>query len=444
MNRKTRLFTSLMCTYILFGLTIGIIEGILGFFIDDWFILGKSPKLTASELVREDYENIPVDKIETLGGRIEILDKQLRVMYAKGRPGWPEKYTEKQLLQLLEDKKDRKYIYTLAFYNSKFGEKHALLVTMPKEGNYVCLHFNLAFFLLFSLSVYFYSRWTSKRITGPLEKIVQAIQRMKDGHYNERLSYKSNYELTKIQEHFNEMGARLEQTDREKKELELSKQQMLLDLSHDLRTPITTIQGYTRALQLGIVEEPEQKQRYLQMISNKSNVLNNLIEDMLQLTALESPEYPIILEDSNLAELLRHIAIEYDELFTLKGFTMNVQIPEEQVKVRMDNKLMRRAVSNLLSNTLKHNKPGTEVSLILEDTEKYVKVSVCDNGDGIPGVLKQTLFQPFVRGDQSRKSDGGTGLGLSISRKIAELHGGELRLGDNPEATVFEIILPKS
>ncbi|MDQ0063801.1 sensor histidine kinase [Paenibacillus harenae] len=446
MKPKRRLFNSLMRSYILFGFTIIVINATLGFFMKDWLTLGKAPELTAGALVRTDYENIPYDKVEAAGGRVEILDENGRIVYANGNAGTmagsTTAYTPEELLFLLEDRQGDKLRRTLASFRDDTGKRYTLLVTLPKEGNYAQIYINFTLLMLFFLSVYLFSRWTAKHITGPLEKIVQAIQRMRDGHFNERLSFESDYELTLIQDHFNEMGASLLRTEREKKEIESGKKQMLLDLSHDLKTPITTIQGYVQALQLGMADSPQKHEEYLGIIYNKSRIVTSLIEDMFQLATLESPEYPFRSEVGDLAELIRRIAIAYYDVFKHKGFIMDVRIPDKTVNVQMNEKLVHRAVSNLLSNALQHNNAGTEVSLSLDEIESGVRLEICDNGPGIPEALKDTLFQPFKKGDSARTSSGGTGLGLAIAHKAVQLHGGTLRLREVPDKTVFEITLP--
>ncbi|WP_040950950.1 HAMP domain-containing sensor histidine kinase [Gorillibacterium massiliense] len=444
MKRNRRLVTSLTRSYVFFGLTIGLINGLLGYFMQDWLTVGRASELTAGALVRPDYEQIPVEKVEAAGGRIEILDDHLRVVYTRGIAGGQEAYTSEQLVRLLEDRKTREYQHSLASFQTESGQSYSLLVMMPIKGNYAQVYINFVLLLLFALSVFIYSRWMARRITGPLEKIVTAIRRMRDGHYNERLSYKSDYELTQIQEHFNEMGTNLERTELEKKELELGKQRMILNLSHDLKTPLTTIQGYAKALQLGMVDSPEKQRRYLEIIDQKSNVVVALIEDMFQLATLESLEYPFVAEVGDIAELLRHIAIEFYDQFERKGIVITVQIPEEKITILMDRKLMHRAVSNLLSNALQHNEEGTEVTLILEEPDSAsVRIQVCDDGASIPEELKDTLFQPFVKADQARTSGGGTGLGLAIAHQAIELHGGTLRLLEETRRKVFEIRLSK-
>jgi len=442
MRPNRRLAASLTRAFVLFGLTIGILNGTLGFLIKDWLELGKAPELTAGTLVRADYRDIPYERVEMAGGTAQILDEHRNVVYERGEPGKRQAYSSEELLRLLEDRESAPDRYTMTTFRTQSDLTYTLLVKMPKQGSYVHVYANLALLTTFVASVWLFGRWTAGRITGPLEQVVQAIRRMRDGHYSERLSFRSDYELAQIQEHFNEMASALERTEREKKEVEEGKQRMLVDLAHDLRTPVTTIQGYAKALQLGMADDPNQTKQYLDIIGRKSEVVAELVEEMFQLATLESPDYPFEAEVGDAAELLRRIAIEFYDSFERKGLVMNVHIPDSAVNVPMNRSLMYRAVTNLLSNALQHNAPGTTVDLSLEPFEGGIRLRIGDDGKGIPEPLRRTIFQPFVKGDSSRRSGAGTGLGLAIAYKAIELHGGELRLVDEPGRTVFEIRLP--
>ncbi|MWC30934.1 HAMP domain-containing sensor histidine kinase [Paenibacillus sp. MMS18-CY102] len=443
-HKQRRLFATLTKSYVLFGITVMLLYSTLGFLIREGLDLGRSHEITAGTLVRPDYERIPYDKVEGASGAIQILDERKHVVYARGEVNGTkaDRYSSEELLQLLEDGTGRPYKTTLASFPSESGQTYYLLAMMPKRGAYVHLYINFALLLSFLLAVYLFSRWTANRITGPLEKIVRGIRRMRDGKYQERLSYKSNYEFAQIQEHFNQMAAALEHAEREMKELEAIKQRMMLDLSHDLKTPTTTIQGYAKALQLGMADNPERQQQYLDIIYRKSQTVTSLIEDMVQLAMLESPDYPFASEQCDLAELLRNLAIEFYDIFENKGFQIEIHIPETQLFVPMNEKLLYRALSNLLANALQHNIEGTQVSIRLEETTNAARILVCDNGAGIPSELRDTLFQPFVKGPMTQRT-GGTGLGLAIAHRTVELHQGSLRLSDEAAQTVFEIILPK-
>ncbi|CAM4466621.1 HAMP domain-containing sensor histidine kinase [Paenibacillus tarimensis] len=436
-----KLVTSLTKSFVFFGLTIGIINGLLSYYMQEWLVIGRASELTAGELVQPDYWQISAGPIEAAGGRVEVLNHDGQRVMAAGRPGGQESYSPEELLQLVSEGNESGYRHTIASFTGEDGESYRLLAVMPAAANYAQLHLNFPLLLLFALCVVIYSRWTARRITRPLEMMVKAIRRIRSGHYSERLSFQANAELMQIQEHLNEMSINLERTEREKRELEQSRQRMLLDLSHDLKTPITNIQGYAKALQLEMADTPEKRQQYLDIIVSKAGIVTSLIEDMFQLAILDSPDYPYAPEEVDLAELLRQTAIEYYDQFERKGIMLSVNIPESKVVVRMDRKLLYRAVANLLSNALKHNEPGTEAGLVLELTANWASIQVKDNGVKIPDEVKAELFQPFMRGDKVRKSGEGTGLGLAIARRAVERHGGTLNLREDGSGKTFEIML---
>lgn len=297
--------------------------------------------------------------------------------------------------------------------------------------------------MLFGVNVYVYSLWTVKRITRPLEQISEAIQRMERGQYAERLNITAGYEFMVIQKKFNQMAETLERAELENRRLQDSKRQMLADLSHDLMTPVTTIQGYAKALQLGMVEGGEKKERYLQLIYNKAEQVALLTDDIFNLSKLERADYPLSLERGDLAELLRETAASYYDQFVDKQFAVELSIPSGEVIADYDAPLIRRAIANLLVNALRHNPPGTKVAIRLEDAGHAVRLAVIDDGSGIPDRLKETIFDPFVRGDTARQGDGGSGLGLAIVKQTVELHGGRLNLDTSGGRTAFEIVLHK-
>lgn len=299
----------------------------------------------------------------------------------------------------------------------------------------------LSFLALHGLNVWLYKLWTARTVARPLEGVAEGIREMAEGRYGRRLDYKGSYEITVIQEHLNAMSEALERAEAENRRLEESRSRLLADLSHDLKTPVTTIQGYAHALRLGMAENESKRERYLELISQKSAHLTALIEDLTRFSSLDSPDYPLSPAPSDLVELVRELAAEYYELFAGKKMPLTVDLPRGSFVFAFDTKLVRRAISNLLSNTLNYGPSGTEVVLRLRQTGGLAELTVADHGGGIAEPLASTIFDPFVRGDDARGSRGGTGLGLSIARKTAELHGGTLELVPVQGRTVFRFTL---
>ncbi|KOP82464.1 HAMP domain-containing histidine kinase [Cytobacillus solani] len=300
----------------------------------------------------------------------------------------------------------------------------------------------LLFLSLLTIAVYIFGKWTASRLTTPLRSIADGIQDIARGQYNKRLKFKASYELAQIQDDFNTMAEKLERMKKEKQHLEENKQRMLVDLSHDLKTPITTIRGYIEAMELGLINEDDRRQRILRLISDKAELLSILIDDIFALSKLDSPQYPFNFQIDDIAEFTREIAAEYYEVFAEKKFIFQFDIPKGEINFPFNYTWLYRAISNILSNALKYNPPGTTVQLKLSTTVKGVKIYIQDDGVGIPLAIKDNIFDAFVRGDQSRKSDGGTGLGLAIAKQVIEKHGGNITLTSNG-GTNFILFLPK-
>ncbi|GIP02928.1 two-component sensor histidine kinase [Paenibacillus lautus] len=302
----------------------------------------------------------------------------------------------------------------------------------------------LLFLVLFAITVYAFGRRTASRLTTPLSSIADGIRNIAQGQYRKRLNFKASYELAQIQDDFNDMAERLERMEREKQELEESKQRMLIDISHDLKTPLTTIRGYIEALEAGLVDTEERRRQVLRLISDKASLMSELIDDIFDLSKLDSADVSFSVEFSDITEFTREIAAEYYEVFEDKQLVFRFDIPDREMRVPFNAIWLYRAVSNMLSNAWKYNPPGTTVELKLVIAENGVEIHVADDGAGIPDALKDRVFEAFVRGDRARTSDGGTGLGLAIAKQVAEKHGGKIRLTTTNGQTTFILFLPSN
>lgn len=198
---------------------------------------------------------------------------------------------------------------------------------------------------------------------------------------------------------------------------------LLSDIAHDIKTPITTICGYSRALSEGLVAE-EKRQTYLDVIYAKSMGMNDLISLLFEYVKLESEGFTLHRERGDLAGLVREMtALLYTD-FEEKKITLVLEIPEEEVGFEMDRLQLGRAVTNLLTNAARYGKAGGRVLIRLQGYE----LTVADEGEPVDAAFAAHIFDPFTRGDKARTSQGGSGLGLGIAYKIVQMHGGELVL----------------
>ncbi|KAA0547193.1 HAMP domain-containing histidine kinase [Bacillus sp. BGMRC 2118] len=231
----------------------------------------------------------------------------------------------------------------------------------------------------------------------------------------------------------------------EKEQLEESKKRMLADLSHDLKTPMTTILGYSKAIYEGHVEDEGKIKRYLQYIHDKSLRVNSLIDELFMFSKLDTPDLQITRIEKDICEFFREVIVEYYEEFAEKEMELDISVPSNKILYPFDQKLLYRALSNILENTIKYNPVQTTVYVSLKETADFIVLEIGDNGIGMNEELAHTVFDPFIRGDKNRKNDGGSGLGLSITKKITEKHKGKIRVDARPKKgkTNFIIELPR-
>lgn len=464
--RKNKIYNALIRNYTIFSLILGIIFCCVYLYLYVQSNDIKSDtvqKVQAGVLARPDYTAIESDEVESFGGWIEVLDENLKVVYTKGTVhGEARQYTEKQLIELMyDDASSSEPVYrSLAPFTTGEGKPYHLLVQIPEKYLTQKIAFvhatpkqreqfirliaqGLCIFLaVFVVNVWLYSRWTARKITNPLIAIADGIRHVTDSRYEKRIELKAYDELMRIQADFNRMAARLERTERDKRQLEESRQRMLLDISHDLKTPITTIQGYAEALRFGIVEDKDSQRKYLQWIHDKSLLLGELVQTFFELAKLESPDYPMKEQRGDLAECVRTLAAQLYDSFEQKQFALDLDIPERKVECMYDATLLYRALSNILMNALRHNPPGTTVRIALREEANQAVILIEDNGVGIPEPLQDHIFEPFTRGDRARRSDGGAGLGLSIAKQSIDKHGGAIHLDRFEGWTRFWITMP--
>lgn len=400
------------------------------------------------------------DRLLKSGGWLELLDSGKRVIQVIGeKQDEVQVYDEDSLYLGLENRSDQPFYYSITSVTEQDTGAAWMLLKIPRDvinisinNEFLVSYLNHSvFFYVFLVSglilllIFVYSYWVSRRIKKPLRVLNLGLNRMMEGHYNTRIALYAETEFLRIGHSFNYMADVIEKTTEEKRLAEKSKQRLMVDLSHDLKTPITSIQGYAQALIEGRVTDPERQTKYLNYIYTKSVQVTKLIQHMLDLLKLDSPDFILRIERLELGDHLREIIADTYGEIEQKDFELHLQVPEEEVYARYDPELFASVINNLIANALAYNPEGTRirVSVIPEDTQ--IRIEIADNGVGIPKELWSTIFDPFVRGDEARTTaSGGTGLGLSIAKKNVEKMEGTLLLESREgEPTVFVIHIPK-
>ncbi|MDS0528168.1 HAMP domain-containing histidine kinase [Clostridium sp. SHJSY1] len=469
-RKNEQLMVALFKYYITFVIILGCI------FIGSYFVLG----ITLSKYIEEnknvpvyslindeysDYKDINTAELKSIGGYLEVLDSNKKVIYTDGKVpnNIKASYTNKEFEDTISmGNKESRFNVICKTINKSDEEHYIVLIMIPQDKLTLNLHLNsvpykvgkplyklyakviAAAIMLFLISIIIYSIWTAKKIKRPLKKIDEALGKVIEGDYEEKLVIKGQKEFIVISDTINFLIDKLKYSREENAKLEQSKTRMLMDLSHDIKTPITTIRGFSAALYEGLIEEEEKKERYYKTIYNKAEHVGELVDDLFEFVKMDSTQYVLKLQKIDICEFIRQVIVNYYDELEEKNFELIVKIPEEAINLKIDAKLFKRVISNLIQNSIKYNPIGTKLRVEVKEFKRYVIIEIADSGIGIKSEIQDKVFDPFVRGDESRSSDG-SGLGLAIAKKIVENHGGEIELFSNrkDDSTVFSIRMYK-
>lgn len=227
--------------------------------------------------------------------------------------------------------------------------------------------------------------------------------------------------------------------------LESVRKDFIANVSHELKTPLTSIKGYIETLLDGAIEDKENSQRFLRIIEEHANRLTRLVDDVLKLSELESKEVPIEFQAVELNPLLEEIIPIFHRQLAKKNIQITMKIPETISAVKADKEKLKEVLINLLDNAIKFNIDNGKIEITAEETDQDITISISDTGIGIPEKDLSRIFERFYRVDKTRSRDlGGTGLGLAIVKHIIEQHNGTVSVtSELGRGSQFRFILPK-
>lgn len=309
---------------------------------------------------------------------------------------------------------------------------------------------NTIYFVIISLAVFvlttsrLLARFILKNILLPLKKLQVGAEKIQAGDLQVKLNHGSDDEIKPVMETFNLMAQKLAESLRESKFQEESRKELVASISHDLRTPLTTIKAYVEGLIDNVADTPEKKSRYLLVIKKKADELNNLIEQLFLFSKMSLGEKAVPFEKINLKSMLEFFVSE--NLYVWQKAQANVELNIESNAQIMGNfLLLERILSNIISNSIKYrSEENFECKINLKVENKVAILSVVDNGIGVPQDSLKRLTEPFYRTDKARShTENGTGLGLSIALKAVEMMNGTLYIENvNPHGLKVVIQLP--
>ena len=286
--------------------------------------------------------------------------------------------------------------------------------------------------LIAALAVFVYVR----KITQPLTCMAKAAGRMAKGDFEARAPESKVKEIDELAASFNAMAGQLSQ-------LEDSRREFVANVSHELRSPMTSIQGFVEGMADGTIP-PDEHPRYLAIVSDEIRRLSKLVTDLLALSRMEKKDARLNYRDFDICELLRRVLIRRMNDVDRKGINIDAQFADEALMVTADADRIEQVAVNLIDNALKFTPQGGEITLACEDRGKEIAVRVADNGAGILPQDREHIFERFFTGDKAHTAGKGTGLGLSICQRIMEQHGQTIRLLPGDEGAAFEFTLKKA
>lgn len=275
------------------------------------------------------------------------------------------------------------------------------------------------------------SAWVSMRQSHPIHEMAEATRRFADGNFDVRMhNYADVTEITELADAFNNMADSLQETERQRREF-------IANVSHELKTPMTTIAGYTDGILDGTIP-PEQEKEYLRIISDESRRLSRLVRRMLEVSQLQSRDLNRTKVPFDVCESMRRVLISMEKKITDRGLDVDADIPDSGIMVLGDNDLITQVIYNLLENATKFARKGSVLYLGVTTSNGKALVSVRNEGDTIPAEEIPLLFERFHKSDKSRSEDkDGVGLGLYVVKTILDQHKEHIAVTSENGLTTF-------
>ncbi|GFZ26393.1 sensor histidine kinase [Lactobacillus corticis] len=276
-----------------------------------------------------------------------------------------------------------------------------------------------------------------------LRHVISELHYIANGHYDHRINFAVKPDLQKVIDSINLLVDSTVNSINEERAIEKSKDELITNVSHDIRTPLTSIIGYLGLLKSGMAS-PDDQQKYINIAYNKAEQMRSLANDLFDYSTLKSTSTKLTLSDLHIYSMMEQVAAGFELEAAKQGIHFEVEARPKELTFKADAEKLVRVYNNLIGNALKYGKGATTIKLVANSVNKReVELRVENNGEKIPQDSLKKIFDRFYRVETSRNlKTGGTGLGLAISKNVVEMHHGTIKCESDDNWTSFIIRLP--
>ncbi|MDO5149276.1 MAG: ATP-binding protein [Oscillospiraceae bacterium] len=292
----------------------------------------------------------------------------------------------------------------------------------------------------------FLTKFIFRKIEAPLDILTDGVHQIRDGNLDYRITYSGKDEFQTVCEAFNDMAARLKESVEITQKNDQNRKELIAGISHDLRTPLTSIKAYIEGLLEGVAATPQMQQKYMKTILAKANDIDRMVDKLFLFSKLDLGNCPFYPEKLNIGQEILSVITSNEKEYREKGMQILCKDISQDMEVYADPVQLRSAITNILENSLKYRDSETvAVEIYCEDSAEDVSIIIEDNGPGVPSEALPKLFDVFYRSDPSRNNPNkGSGLGLAITAKILEHFGGSVRAENlQPKGLRIIMTIPK-
>jgi len=416
--------------------------------------LKNNPKALEDEAILREFNEQLADRASYI-----IIRKEDEMYYAGNQvaaekifdklPDFEEENIDSQMAKSIYYDDMKKTVRQKDFFYPDGSRGSFFVVTTANPIISRTLFYDMGIAILFILFItsWFLTRWIKRGVFEPINQLNVAMQNIAEGNLEYMLSTKNEGEIGELYRNYEDMRLRLKESTDEKIFAEKQNKELVSNISHDLKTPITAIKGYVEGIMDGVADTPEKMDKYIKTIYNKANDMDRLINELTVYSGIDSNRIPYHFHRLNVSEYFGDCVEEVGLDLDSRGISLDYSnLVSPDTLIIADPEQIKRVINNIIGNSVKYmDKPKGEIDIRILDEIDSIRVEIEDNGKGIAAKDLPNIFERFYRTDASRNSSqGGSGIGLSIVKKIVEDHGGYIwATSKEGEGTCMHFVIRK-